>query len=297
MPTVGDVGDTSRRAEQVVDLSDKSGLQRNVKRSRCERDRVILGAALAARLGCSEIWDDELEGRLRLAESLEHAMALNERGVILSLIDQSPSILNDCILNRLDAGDLAVLKRVNHACRRVVEESSLCSELRLKDFCGSLSRVEWARENGGFQSAQQIDPPTAVCTWAAEHGSLEALQWMRQNGFKCDQHTCSAAARCGDLEILKWLRQAERTFFPSHVASAAASSGHIEVLRWLLTESERPPPDEGERPPSYMSASEAAAAAAAAAAAGAGRIEVLEWLLQNNFDDAWWELQMLRRNL
>ena len=94
--------------------------------------------------------------------------------------------------------------------------------------------------------------------------------------------------RCGDLEILKWLRQAERTFFPSHVASAAASSGHIEVLRWLLTESERPPPDEGERSPSYMSASEAAAAAAAAAAAGAGRIEVLEWLLQNNFD-SWWE--------
>lgn len=279
MPTVGDVGDTSRMAEHVGDPSNKPGLQHSVKKARSERERVILSADLAAQLGCSEIWEDELEGRLRLAEISEHARALNERGVILSLIDESPNVLKEHILTRLDAGDLAVLKRVNHACRRVVEESSLCSELRLKDFCGSLSRVEWAGENGGLQIAQPINP-TAVCTWAAEHGSLEALQWLRYHGFEWDEHTCSAAARRGDLAILKWLRQAGCAFSAPNAASAAASVGNIQALRWLLTESEYPP--------SHKSASKAAAVAAA----GAGRLEVLEWLLQNGSTDSWEEKRL-----
>lgn len=256
MPTVGDVGDTSLRAE------------RSAKKARFERERVILSADLAAQLGCTEVWEDELEGRLRLAETLERVRALNERGVVLSLIDASPNILREHVLTRLDAGDLAVLKRVNHACRRVVEESSLCSDLRLKDFCGSLSRVQWAGDNGGLQGAQPNDP-TAVCTWAAEHGPLEALEWLRHHGFDWDERTCSAAARRGDLEMLKWLRQAECAFSAQNAASAAASGGNVEVLQWVLKMIECPQ--------TLMRARKAASVAGAAA----GRLELLQWLLQN----------------
>ena len=46
-----------------------------------------------------------------------------------------------------------------------------------------------------------------TCFAAADHGHLDVLKWLRENGCPWDEETCAYAARGGHLEVLKWARE------------------------------------------------------------------------------------------
>jgi hypothetical protein len=45
-----------------------------------------------------------------------------------------------------------------------------------------------------------------LCRLAAQHGKLDILQWLRENGCFWDGETCANAAKGGHLDLLKWCR-------------------------------------------------------------------------------------------
>ena len=45
------------------------------------------------------------------------------------------------------------------------------------------------------------------CSWAAEGGHLEVLQWAREHDCPWSESTCICAAEEGHLEVLRWARE------------------------------------------------------------------------------------------
>jgi hypothetical protein len=43
-----------------------------------------------------------------------------------------------------------------------------------------------------------------TCTYAAQKGHLEVLQWARTNGCPWDEETLTAARKRGHLEVVNW---------------------------------------------------------------------------------------------
>ena len=76
-----------------------------------------------------------------------------------------------------------------------------------------------------------------TCGWAAFHGHLEVLQWLRAKGCPWDRWTNIEAARGGQLEVLQWMRgQDPPCPWDSGVCKYAALHGHLEVLRWARSQ-------------------------------------------------------------
>uniref|UniRef100_A0A7S0T4X1 Uncharacterized protein n=1 Tax=Mantoniella antarctica TaxID=81844 RepID=A0A7S0T4X1_9CHLO len=72
--------------------------------------------------------------------------------------------------------------------------------LQGSDFVTSVTRLQWARENG-FPWVESI------CAAAAAGGHLNVLQWARENDCPWNESTCAAAAQKGHLEVLMWARE------------------------------------------------------------------------------------------
>ena len=72
-----------------------------------------------------------------------------------------------------------------------------------------------------------------TCGWAAFHGHLEVLKWLRAKGCPWDTWTSDDAACGGRLEVLQWMRAQDPPCpLSSSVCYHAAFGGHLEVLRW-----------------------------------------------------------------
>ena len=78
------------------------------------RDVILLPDDLAAKLGCREVFEDELESRLKVAEE----MIRSERsaGVFAFLLSQRENGLAKLFLSKLSSCDVAMLSRVSKAC-------------------------------------------------------------------------------------------------------------------------------------------------------------------------------------
>ncbi len=72
---------------------------------------------------------------------------------------------------------------------------------------------------------------TEYCKYAAVHGHLVTLKWLRENGCPWVELTCSKAAEYGRLETLKWLRE-NGCPWDVQTCASAVMYGHIEVLKW-----------------------------------------------------------------
>ena len=46
-----------------------------------------------------------------------------------------------------------------------------------------------------------------MCKYAAEHGHLEVLKWLRANGAPWYKSTCDLATEAGHLEVLKFAHE------------------------------------------------------------------------------------------
>ena len=132
---------------------------------------------LAAKLGCREVFEDELEARLKVAEE----MRLEEDGRLLEAV---LSMRLEEFLNALSLSDLSMLSRVNRGCREGVSDLVGESRTRLsvRDYVVSKERLKWARENG-------CPWDKGVCSAAARGGHLEVLQYARANGCPWDEGT------------------------------------------------------------------------------------------------------------
>ena len=96
---------------------------------------------------------------------------------------------------------------------------------------GSLDSLQWLRNQ---------DPPFPWCypsVYAAEGGNLHVLQWLRAQEHPMDQCVCNAAAANGRLHVLQWLRaQDPPCHWDEETCAIAAQSGHLHVLQWLRTQ-------------------------------------------------------------
>ncbi|WZN60758.1 putative ankyrin repeat protein [Chloropicon roscoffensis] len=100
-----------------------------------------------------------------------------------------------------------------------------------------------------------------TCCFAAFHGHLELVKWLRAKGCPWGISMSLMAALGGHLEVLQWIRgQDPPCPWDSGVCYHAASKGHLEVLRWAR--SQGCPWDGG----------------VSCAAAQGGQLEVLQWM-------------------
>jgi hypothetical protein len=217
-------------------------MEPNAKKPR-RRETITLPDDLAAKLGCREVYEDELEARLEVCEE----MRLEEDGGILRAL-LSPArdggfsrdvtqklnhIFKHRVLRRLSSGDVALLSRVNAACRRGVLAAvgELPTHLPVKEFVCRQERFErfmWACSNG-----LPLDDKR-TCTAVARGGHLEMLKYARSNGCPWDEGTCAAAARGGHLDVLRWARANGCPWDSTAVMIQAANESHREVLDWAF---------------------------------------------------------------
>ena len=105
---------------------------------------------------------------------------------------------------------------------------------------------------------------TETCCYAAFHGHLEVMKWLRAKGCPWGNQTSYRAAEGGHLEVLQWMRAQDPPCPWNRDVCywAAASKGHLEVLRWMR--SQGCPWDEG----------------VSCVAATYGYLKTLVWLIQ-----------------
>ena len=225
-------------------------MEPNAKTPR-RREKIILPDDLAATLGCREVFEDELEARLNVAEE----MGFEEDGRLLEAV---LSLRLHEFRNALSLGDLSMLSRVNRACREGVSDlvGELRTRLSLRHFVISKERLKWARENG-------CPWDTRTCDEIAAGGHLEVLQWARENGCPWGAGTCLSAAGGGHLEVLQWARE-NGCPWNEGTCSSAAHGGHLDVLQWARANG--CPWDEG----------------TCEAAVARGHLDVLQWAKEND---------------
>ncbi|WZN65062.1 putative ankyrin repeat protein [Chloropicon roscoffensis] len=122
-------------------------------------------------------------------------------------------------------------------------------------FHGHLEVLKWLRAKG-------CPWGQGTCIDAALGGQLEVLQWMRGQDPPCPwlESVCYDAARGGHLEVLRWLRS-QGCSWSGREPSAAAKNGHLEMLQWMRAQD---PPCPGDEDVCYL-------------AAHHGHLEVLRW--------------------
>lgn len=201
-------------------------MEPNAKKPR-RRETITLPDDLAAKLGCREVYEDELEARLEVCEE----MRLEEDGGILRAL-LSPArdggfsrdvtqklnhIFKHRVLRRLSSVDVALLSRVNAACRRGVLAAvgELPTHLPVKEFVFSQERFMWACSNG-----LPLDDKR-TCAAFARGGDLEMLQWARANG-------CPWDAR---VVMIGW---DDRVVTEKFAGVVITDESHREVLEWVM---------------------------------------------------------------
>ena len=79
-------------------------------------------------------------------------------------------------------------------------------------------------------------PKYKLCSmkvYAAEHGYLNLLQWIKLNGYTMNSNVCLVAARNNRREILEWLMEQEEFDWLREMALGCVEGGHLEILRWV----------------------------------------------------------------
>ena len=153
----------------------------------------------------------------------------------LDMLEYLPDVFEAEVLRRLDPADRAVLAQVGQIFLIAVATAgsdlpwggkSAGVPLKLKEFCGSVARLAWAKANGCPWGEERI------CAYVAMGGKLKVLIWAREHGCPWEWTTCSAAAEGGHLEVLKWARGVRHCPWNSVTCQDAAAHGHLEVLQW-----------------------------------------------------------------
>jgi hypothetical protein len=139
----------------------------------------------------------------------------------------------------------------------------------VKDYVGSVERLDWARGNGcpwttrtcavialgghldvlkravergcpfnvhpWYYSKRGSTNPlsTSVCEHAAQGGHLDVLNWARAQGVAWSRDVCEFAALGGHLRVLQWARENGCPWYAGNMCTRAAQHGHLHVLKWV----------------------------------------------------------------
>lgn len=107
--------------------------------------------------------------------------------------------------------------------RRTDNDPSLLDDATKK---GYFHIMKWLRAHGSpFH-------PTLTFKYAAQHGNLEHMKWLREQECPWDPGTFIEAARQGNLENMKWLLTAGCPW-SSYTFAMAAKYGNLDNMRWL----------------------------------------------------------------
>lgn len=103
--------------------------------------------------------------------------------------------------------------------------------------------------------------------WAASHGDMDMLQWMKEENCPWNSSVYPSAAAAGRFDVVKWARKMGCPW-DWQLYTGAASGGHLDIMMWarengcsLSIESDE----------SYLYHPTSAAAAS-------GNLEILKWL-------------------
>lgn len=72
------------------------------------------------------------------------------------------------------------------------------------------------------------------CAYAAKEGHFEILQWLVNNGLRCDDTAASYAAIYGHLDMLKWMQQRAGVILTDDVFHRAIKGKRYEIVKWLI---------------------------------------------------------------
>eukprot|EP00051_Salpingoeca_urceolata_P011173 m.137988 g.137988 ORF g.137988 m.137988 type:complete len:339 (-) comp17014_c0_seq2:145-1161(-) len=67
---------------------------------------------------------------------------------------------------------------------------------------------------------------------AAEHGHIEAVQWLHDHDVPWNEYDLRAAAQRGHLDVVRWMHD-QGCPWTADIAQAAASGGFLDVLKYL----------------------------------------------------------------
>jgi hypothetical protein len=121
-------------------------------------------------------------------------------------------------------------------------------------------------------------PPLCLkvaCSYAADGGNQEVLEWLHNSGCPWDAATACAAAGGGHLEMVQWLHS-HGCPWDIWTPACAAKHGHLAVLQWARARG---------CPWHWMICTYAAMA---------GQLEVLQWVRENDATGEVWSERFVR---
>jgi Ankyrin repeats (3 copies) len=161
--------------------------------------------------GCPWEWD-EICGDAALSGSVE---------MLLYLQDQGCEYNEDTMIGAAMRGHRAV-------CEYLVAEQRPTDRYACQEAAenGHFEVVRFLHENGCPWEVENI------CSAAAGQGSIELLQYLKQQGRVFNVRAMRYAARGGHLHACQYLR-AEQCPWDTMACHSAACEGHLSTLRWL----------------------------------------------------------------
>ena len=90
-------------------------------------------------------------------------------------------------------------------------------------YTGSLEMIKYSYINGSELRNMNI---------LIEHGYLECVKYLHENGCPWNEKSCVAASRNGHLEILKYLHE-NGCYWNELSCKAAYENGHLEIIKYL----------------------------------------------------------------
>lgn len=172
--------------------------------------------------GFSETGEDELDGLKTKLKDLPMS--------VMEKVAEACSPESRCVLAQTDRE----LRDAVENMRMFSGGSEEQPNVRLEDFCSSVSLLKLARRQGCPWDAR-------TCACIAAGGNLEVLKWARKHKCRWDESTYRAAAQHGHLDILKWCRL-QGCPWDDQICLVAARGGHLKLVQWARDNGPVPTP-------------------------------------------------------
>lgn len=220
----------------------------------------------------SDITIEIIQTEQNMSNNTDLINSTNMTNPITLLIPTLPIMSSPLHMDVVNHGIFSMLP--NEVIDFVIDGFDMCSVITLsytchfmKDICDKIYVKK--------QHKKYYDKCTDLVKYAAIYGYIEILKWTKENGFPNtnkikdvhDTHdiVCTQGARSGHLNIIQW-GLANGCVCNSRTFTRAVKGGHLDILKWLY-EFKCYYNEEG----AYYDA------------AKYGRMEIILWLIENNY--------------
>ena len=131
-------------------------------------------------------------------------------------------MVREAFYGAVECGQLALAKRLYERLDRVTEKAY---QRALAG--GHLETVKWMH---ALPNTFRWETATGC---AARSGSIELLEWCRDEGYGWNERVCETAAQYGHLAALQWLRANECPWVPAECRAAALQGHNVRHGDWV----------------------------------------------------------------